>query len=401
MYKKSTEYLDYYCTEIIERPVGSAGNRAATRRFKDIVSGYGWQVEATPFPALDWEEHGAELMLADNRFNVYPSPYSQGCEMTAQLAGAGSISDLESVECAHQILLLYAELTQEQLMPKNFVFYNPPEHQKIIALLEQKNPAAIICATSRNASLAGGMYPFPLIEDGDFQIPSVYMTEDEGVRLIPEIGKQVSLHSRANRIPQTAYNITATKPGLTSTRIAISAHIDAKKGTPGAIDNATGIVALLLLAEMLEDYGGKYTLELLPFNGEDYYAASGQMIYLNQNKDHWADILLNINLDGAGYYLGETAISQFDLPPDIKSVVKTLFQDFEGISEGVPWVQGDHSIFLQHGIPAIAVSSQWFINNIDSQEITHTPNDHPGIVDCQKIVDIATALQQLILKIGQ
>ena len=400
MIRKCAEYLDFLCSEIIERPVGSPGNRTATLWFKEIAESFGWSVEATPFSAMDWEEGGADLQIEDRKYEVFSSPYSQGCDENAVLTAAGSISELDSIECSNKILLLHSDLAREQLMPKNFIFYNPEEHQRIIALLEMKKPAAILCATSRNASLAGGVYPFPLIEDGDFQIPSVYMTEEEGNNLIPEIGKQVSLISRTHRIPQTAYNLTASKDGLTSTKIAISAHIDAKKGTPGAIDNATGVIVLLLLAELLRDYDGKYSLELIPFNGEDYYAASGQMIYLNQNQDQWDDFLLNINLDGAGYFLGDSALSHFDLPPDIQKEVMSLFHNYQGISEGIPWVQGDHSIFLQQGIPAMAISSQWFINNIDSQDITHTPKDHPGIVDCEKVVDIAKAIQELIIRIG-
>ncbi|MBK9392004.1 MAG: M28 family peptidase [Bacteroidetes bacterium] len=32
--------------------------------------------------------------------------------------------------------------------------------------------------------------------------------------------------------------------------MVVTAHIDAKKGTPGAIDNATGVIVLLLLSEL-------------------------------------------------------------------------------------------------------------------------------------------------------
>ncbi len=128
-------------------------------------------------------------------------------------------------------------------MPKNFVFYNPEEHQRIISVLESSGVKAIICATGRNPALAGGVYPFPLIEDGDFNIPSVYMTEDEAARILPYVGKKV---------------------------------------------------------------------------------------------------------------------------------------------------------FLQFGISAIAVSSKWFIDNINGQDITHTPKDNVEIVDCNKLVEISHALNTLI-----
>jgi len=137
---------------------------------------------------------------------------------------------------------------------------------------------------------------------------------------------------------------------------------------------------------------------LLPFNGEDYYAASGQMIYLEQNQDKFNEILININIDGAGYLEGPSAFSPFNLPDDIKKCFDDVLDSIEYINEGKPWYQGDHSIFLQQGVPAIAVSSQWFLENIDSQEITHTPKDHPAIVNCDKLVDITEALYNFILK---
>ena len=390
------EYLDYLCGEIAERPVGSEGNRSAIIKFQEIVESYGWQVEETPFSAMDWEEEGAQLFAGKKEYQVFPSPYSLGCDYRSVLTEAGSIQELERLDCAGKILLLHSDIAREQLMPKNFVFYNPEEHQQIIAALENKNPAAIITATGRNPSLAGGVYPFPMIEDGDFQIPSVYMTEEEGKELLNKTGKEIHLISRTVRISETAYHLKARK-ACDEGRIVISAHIDAKKGTPGAIDNATGVILLLLLADLLNNYQGKYGLELLPFNGEDYYGATGQMLYLNENKDHWQEIILNINIDGAGYYQGASSLSPFNLPEGIKEHVDELIDNYPDILEGDPWFQGDHSIFLQQAVPAIAFSSQWFLENMDSQDITHTPKDHSGIVDCQKVVGIAQFISELIL----
>ena len=203
-------------------------------------------------------------------------------------------------------------------MPKNFVFYNPEEHQRIIALLEQGQPAAIVCATGRNSSLAGGAYPFPLIEDGDFEIPSVYMTEEEGARLVQYAGKTAALKSNSSRIPGKGYNVIGRKGSPSGGRLVVTAHIDAKKGTPGAIDNASGVIVLLLLAELLRDYDGSRQIELAAFNGEDYYAVPGQMLFLRQNQERFHEILLNINIDGAGYKEGLSAFSFFGLPEEME-----------------------------------------------------------------------------------
>jgi aminopeptidase YwaD len=390
------EYLKTLCTDITERCVGSNGNRQATLFFRDELSSFGWKTETAEFDAIDWEEDGASLKSGNESFIALVSPYSPGFRGEGELVIASTTEELAQADTKNKIILLYGDIAREQLMPKNFVFYNPEEHQKIISLLETSGAKAIISATGRNAALAGGVYPFPLIEDGDFDIPSVYMTEEEGSRLITKTGQKIFLESKSKRIPGKGYNVIATRGNYNSRKIVITAHIDSKKGTPGAIDNATGVIVLLLLSDLLRDYSGDKLIEIVAFNGEDYYAVPGQMSYISSNRISFSNILLNINIDGAGYKEGQSAFSLFNLPEELLHVVKEVIENSPGITEGVQWPQGDHSIFLQFGVPAIAVSSKWFIDNIADQDITHTPKDNPGIVDCNKIVEISKALNTLV-----
>ena len=394
LYDKCKVYLHTLCNEISDRSVGSEGNRRATRFFEQLISSSGWTTDIQTFAALDWKDGGACLQVDESKFQVFVSPYSLGCQARAPLCCVSSVEELAHIELRGKIVLLHGEIAKEQLMPKNFVFYNPETHQRIISLLEEGKPRAIICATGRNASLAGGVYPFPLIEDGDFDIPSVYMTEEEGARLLNFDGKTITLESTSRRIPSQGDNVIARMGHPSGERIVITAHIDAKKGTPGAIDNATGVVILLLLAGLLGDYQGNKLLEMVAFYGEDYYAVPGQMLYINQNR--FDDILLNINIDGAGYKEGRSAFSFYSLPVEIEHKIRSVLAQHGGITEGAQWSQGDHSIFIQQGCPAIAVSSAWFTENVDSQEITHTPKDNLGIVDCQKLVEIVQALDLFI-----
>jgi len=397
MESKAEKYLQKLCIDIPSRLVGSEGNQQAARFFQEVVGQYGWDVKATQFPAMDWKEDGADLKFGDNKFEVFPSPYSNGISLEGELVAAGTLEDLKASKAGGKMLLLHGNIAREQLMPKNFIFYNPQEHQEIISCLEEKEPGAILCATSFDGAVAGGVYPFPLIEDGDFQIPSVYMTDGEGERLIKELGNIGQLESRAWRRESSGVNLVAKKGSDENRRILISAHIDAKIGTPGAIDNGTGVVVLLLLAELLKDYQSGPVIELLPFNGEDYYSVPGQMVYLEQNKGRFREMLININIDGAGYHHGPSGFSPFNLPREIRSKLDAVLAASESLVEGDPWVQGDHSIFIQQGVPALAVSSDWFIKNIDSQRITHTPADHPQIVKHGRVVEIAKAIHEFIL----
>jgi aminopeptidase YwaD len=109
---------------------------------------------------------------------------------------------------------------------------------------------------------------------------------------------------------------------------------------------------------------------------------------------------MNINIDGAGYHEGFSCFSPFNLPENVSTAFKDMLSDNPLIIEGLPWYQGDHSLFLQNRTPAIAVSSNWFIENMESQEITHTPKDNLGIVNFERVAECAIGVRDLIRKIG-
>ena len=136
------------------------------------------------------------------------------------------------------------------------------------------------------------------------------------------------------------------------------------------------------------------------FNGEDYYAVPGQMDYLRQNHGRFGTIALNINIDGAGVQDGPSSFSFFDLPEPMLAAARRMLDTFDNTAEGPLWPQGDHSIFVQQGCPAIAVSSLWLIQHMDTQDITHTPKDNLDIVDPRKVAAIAEALDWFLRRLS-
>jgi aminopeptidase YwaD len=395
---KVESYLQRLCLDIPHRRVGSEGNRAATDFFAQTTASFGFETERSEFDCLDWTHGEAKLLSGGKSFEAFISPYSLGCRLNAPLAVASTRDELEMVEAQGKVLLLHGEIAKEQLMPKNFPFFNPEEHQRIVRFLEIKNPAAIITATSRNPELAGGLYPFPLIEDGDFDIPSVYLTDKVGERLAVRAGREVSLEIEAERIPAKGCNVLARKGPGSGRRIVLCAHIDTKEGTPGALDNATGIVVLLLLAELLEEYAGDTGIEIVALNGEDDYSAAGQLLYLRENADTLAQVILGINIDVAGYREGSTEYSLYGCPDEIAGLIQKAFSGKAGMTEGEPWYQSDHSLFVQNQVPAMAITSEHFMQL--STHVTHTPKDSPEIVDIDKLVDVALVLRGLVLDLA-
>lgn len=396
--EKVESHLQVLCSEIGERRVGSERNRKATAYAERVMKESGWRTVTTQLPVIDWKTEGATLTCNGESFEVFSSHYSLGCSVVGELVAINTVALLEQADVKDKIVLLYGEIASQQIAPKNFPFWNPEEHQHLIALLEQGKPAALVCATERNSATAGGVYPFPLFEDGDFDIPSVYMKDTEGERLLAYAGQSVVLISRAERMFETAFNVIGRSSDRTKGRIVITAHIDTKIGTPGAIDNGTGVAVVLALAELLKESPGKHPIELVIFNGEDYYGASGQVKYVEQNAGRFSDILLNINIDGAGYCEGISCFSPFNLPDGVLDALHEVLWDAPELTEGLPWYQGDHSLFLQNGCPAIAVSSQWFIENFANQSLTHTPKDNLTVVSYERVAECALGIAELIRK---
>jgi aminopeptidase YwaD len=392
-------HLRKLCLEIPGRHVGSPGNQAATDYFARIAVSFGFQVETQAFDCMDWCHEAVRLSVGALPFEVFASPYSLGCHVSAPLLAASTVDELESVDAADKILLLRDDLTRQQLMPKNFPFYNPDEHKRIIQLLETKAPAAIIAATTRDLEMVGSMYPFPLIEDGDFDIPSVYMTEEEGMRLAARVGTVISLESHTQRIPTRGCNVVARKRASAERRVVFLAHIDSKLGTPGAIDNASGVIVLLLLAELLAQYSGELGVEIVALNGEDYYSNPGEQQYLALNTGRFDDILLGINIDGVGYVQGDIAYTLYDCPFEVESTVRRSLSVYQGMVEGEPWYQGDHMLFLMNQRPALAFTSELAAQLM--AQVIHTPKDSPEIVNASKLVKVAVALSQLLPQLNR
>lgn len=394
--QKASEYLKVLCRVKPNRRTGSKGNRDATDFFYKTIKPWGYKIDTTPFTCLDFESGEATLVSNGNSFDIHISPYSLGCNVTADLVTVSNILELEKCHCTGKILLMKGEICAEQLMPKNFIFYNPEGHKRIYTVLEEKQPAAIITATARKPELVGALYPFPLIEDGDFNIPSVYCTDVIGEEIAANPFQKYHLVTQAKRIPTTACNVMAKKNPDAEKKIIVCAHIDTYGNGPGALDNASGTVVLLLLADMLQKYDGPMGIEFVALNGEDNFSAGGQMDYLHRYGNELKKTLVAINLDDIGYIKGKTAFSLYKCPDSISKKAHHVFNSFNGLILGEEWFQGDHMIFVQKGIPAIAFTAEKMKDLM--AQITHTQKDTPELINCAKLVEIASALKEFIVE---
>jgi aminopeptidase YwaD len=380
--------LQALCGVDPDRRPGSPGNEQAVDLVADLLADLGWSVDCPRFPVVDWEGWPGALSVGSLTWPVAPSPYALGWHGSAPLHAVADEAQLDA-DHADAIVLLHGQLTAAPLTPKGYPFYGSERDDRVVARLEACGAVAVLAATGRAPDLAGSWDPFPLIEDGAFLIPTGNLTSKDGHAVLEHLAgvdaPSVDLRLPSRRWPSTARNVVARR-GDHPARVVVVAHIDSKPGTPGAVDNASGVVALVRAAELLADAELDLTIELVAMNGEDYYAAAGEQHYLASTD--LANVRLAVNIDGVGFRGSPTAISGYALPEGV--AVPRL----QGVVPGPSWPQSDHMLFAMAGRHAVALTTA------DAQTVLHTvahsPRDTPDLVDLDVLEDTARAVAALV-----
>ena len=128
---KAKEYLFKLCSFGPHRRLGSRWNKLAVDYFYEQVRDLGFEILTDEFDCMDHEIRSVSLTTGDTAINVKASSYTMPVDVTAELVTAMNMDELEKVDMTGKILLMKDDLCKEQLMPKNFQFYNPDHHKKI------------------------------------------------------------------------------------------------------------------------------------------------------------------------------------------------------------------------------------------------------------------------------
>jgi aminopeptidase YwaD len=385
-------HLQELCTQIGSRPVGSAKNQKAqlylARRFADA----GLEVEQQMFYCLDWQPQEIHLTLAGQALAAQINPFSPACNVTAPYVLAGNLDELAAQDFSGKIVVLHGDLSKEPLMPKNFTFYNPEEHQQIIRLLETKQPKAILAVSPKDSN------PAPIIDDGDFHIPSATVPAATGKTLLEQQGHPLTLQIQSTNRLSAGANVIGRRNGNNAKKIVICAHYDTKPGTPGAIDNASGVAAVLTLTQLLKAAALKNDLELIAFNGEEYYSIPGQILYLQRYTSDFPRIVLVINIDGVGAKDQNTSVALFACPEQLEQQIAEIQANYPGIVRVEPWPQGDHLLFAMQGVPSVAFSSTGAQALLET--IIHTAQDTVEGIAPEKIAETVFFMRDLITELS-
>lgn len=145
---------------------------------------------------------------------------------------------------------------------------------------------------------------------------------------------------------------------------------------------------------MFEELQGN-NIDIVPFNGEEYYEASGEVEYLKYISSSQEKVSLVINIDSPCHAGSKIAVSLYNFDDPAKEVVDRLMQTQNEVVYGPEWYAGDHAAFAFRGIPCMVLtSSDLFEGGLDN---THTMRDTLDTVDLSQVELAANYINQYII----
>lgn len=227
----------------------------------------------------------------------------------------------------------------------------------------------------------------------------------------------------------TFHNLEATLVGgaNASEIVVIGAHYDAVLGTVGANDNASGVAAVLALAERLRTAKPRRTVRFLAFANEEppHFQTDemGSLVYARACRARGDDIVAMLSFDGIGYYsdadetqhypsvLGLAYPSRGDFiafvgDPASRSLVHRVIEEFREHARipsegavlpsalpGVGW--SDHWSFWQCGYPALEITDTLPFRYAHYHKKSDTPDRLDYVRMSRVVVGVEAVMREL------
>jgi aminopeptidase YwaD len=185
-------------------------------------------------------------------------------------------------------------------------------------------------------------------------IPAAGISAETAAELTKDVARQIKIRIAADTGPRRTENLIYDIPGRSGDWVVLSAHIDGHHMSESAMDNGTGLAAVLNALRAVIPCADKFERGLrIGFFTVEEWALAGSAAYVDAMSDAERDaIKLNINLDSVA---GD---------PDITALTSG-FEKAEGWMIGQAAETGyklgahrplmrnsDHYNFARHGIPA-------------------------------------------------
>ena len=222
-------------------------------------------------------------------------------------------------------------------------------------------------------------------------------------------------------------NLIVDIPGASGAWFVVGAHYDSARGSPGANDNGTGVVALLELARRFASTSHHHGLRMVLFTNEEppffKTAKMGSQVHVKRTAERGDAIVGMLSLETMGRFDDAPGSQRYPKPlsafyPErgdfiafvgdygsrapVRHTIGLFRHEARVPSEGaalprtVPGVDwSDHASFWALGVPALMITDTAPFRS----EHYHTENDTLEEVDFDRLAETVRALEPVIARL--
>lgn len=126
----------------------------------------------------------------------------------------------------------------------------------------------------------------------------------DAIQLVKDEVKRVKIEIKQTEYDGKSHNVVVEIPGKKNEWIVFTAHYDSTYSSHGAYDNMSGCAGLLGIMEQMKNKENNYGLRFV-FCGSEERGLLGSRAYVRDHVEELKDVVLNINFDMIGTYMGK------------------------------------------------------------------------------------------------
>lgn len=366
-----TKHLQILCKDIGTRHVGSEGEARAAEYITTVLKDQGYDVVQETFPVVGWQCESYSLSNVDTgeALDVRPCFFSNAGKVAGRLywITPRQIDSLTADDVTGRLCMVNVATETGKVFGRN----------AIAERLDTLGAAAAIFVSEHFEAINTKIQRSPFLD----HLVTACISGATLETLCRHPDANYRLEVSAHKFPHQSHNIIARVPGE-GPRAVVGAHYDTAPLIEGASDNASGISALLEVAQLLKD-SVSGPIDFVAFSAEEYIPKGfppGSGDYVQR---HGEDIRWFLNFDSIGMLGGEDLLQvgfPEKLPVTLSSALPII--PYSGA--------GDDKVFHAAGIPTM-----WVWTSHPFKKI-HTSDDSLDRLSMQRMTDLVMEGVQLV-----
>jgi aminopeptidase YwaD len=390
--------LSALCSTIGDRRAGSKGDAAAAEFISSEFRSAGLQVGLEPFNCICVAKATAQVALGTgSKLHRIPARVLAGSPSTSS---SGMLeTDLVWIEMPEQA----PRFLQPALRGKVVVLFGPmPTRADLHRKLVSCRPAAVIHVDDRlpfDWVKDDGVYPAWVQKFG--MPPTVTIPYRKAWDLRKSGANRARIRVKVDLQRRVSHNVVGDlagrRPDLPA--ILLGAHHDTQCNNVGADDNASGVVALILLARLLAAKPLARSIRFVSFGAEEQLSV-GSAEYVRIHRREIADLGAVLNLDSVSSPLGHHWLIRSGSNLFGNWLVRRLSRHgLDVLDKPNPMPFADHFPFSAFGVP----SATFMRPNMDSgmRWQHHSAQDNLQNVSAAELLRVVHAVAGITVELAR